>query len=131
MSEPREAVNIVAELRGKGAVLIELQVQRIIAQSESEALQEHVAKLDQLIAELEAADAMTLSVDTGAWMGYQGLPTDRTIISGGRACGTNALRKAVLCRVKWRPGPEDRKPDAEKPCGNHVQFAQPNALKPA
>ncbi len=55
MSELREAVNIVAELRGKSAVLIELQVQRIIAQSESEALQEHVAKLDQLIAELEAA----------------------------------------------------------------------------
>ena len=45
MSELREAVNIVAELRGKSAVLIELQVQRIIAQSESEALQEHVAKL--------------------------------------------------------------------------------------
>jgi hypothetical protein len=40
------------------------------------------------------------------------------------------LRKAVLSRVKWRPGPEDRKPEAEKPCGNHVQFAQPNALKP-
>ena len=61
MSELREAANMAVELRGKGAVLIELQVQRIIAQSESEALQEHVAKLDQLIAELEAADAMTLN----------------------------------------------------------------------
>jgi len=60
MSELREAMNIVAELRGKGAVLIELQVQRIIARSESEALQEHVAKLDRLIAELEAADAMMM-----------------------------------------------------------------------
>jgi len=60
MSELRETVNMVVELRGKGAVLIELQVQRIIAQSESEALQERMAKLDQLIAELEAADAMTL-----------------------------------------------------------------------
>jgi hypothetical protein len=29
---------MAVELRGKGAVLIELQVQRIIAQSESEAL---------------------------------------------------------------------------------------------
>jgi hypothetical protein len=38
MSELRETVNMVVELRGKGAVLIELQVQRIIAQSESEAL---------------------------------------------------------------------------------------------
>jgi hypothetical protein len=66
MSELREAGNIVAEFRCKSAVLIELQVQRIIAQSESEALQEHVAKLDQLIAELEAADAMTLSVGSGA-----------------------------------------------------------------
>lgn len=56
MSELRETVNMVVELRGKGAVLIELQVQRIIAQSESEALQEHVAKLDQLIAELEARE---------------------------------------------------------------------------
>jgi hypothetical protein len=34
---------------------MELRVQRIIAQSESEALQEHVAKLDQLMAELEVA----------------------------------------------------------------------------
>ena len=66
MSELHEAVNIVAELRGKGAVLIELQVQRIIAQSDSEALQESMAKLDQLIAELEAVDAMTLSVGSGA-----------------------------------------------------------------
>jgi len=66
MSELHEAVNIVAELRGKGAVLIELQVQRIIAQSESEALQERMAKLDRLIAELEPADAMTLSVGSGA-----------------------------------------------------------------
>jgi copper homeostasis protein CutC len=65
MSELREAVNMVVELRGKGAVLTELQVQRIIAQSESEASQEHVAKLDRLIAELEAADAMTLSVGSG------------------------------------------------------------------
>jgi tRNA(Phe) wybutosine-synthesizing methylase Tyw3 len=55
MSELREAVNMVVELKGKGAVLIELKVQRIIAQSESEALQEHMAKLDQLIAELKAA----------------------------------------------------------------------------
>ena len=38
MSELREATNMAVELRGKGAVLIELQVQRIIAQSESEAL---------------------------------------------------------------------------------------------
>jgi len=38
MRELREAVNMAVELRGKGAVLIELQVQRIIAQSESEAL---------------------------------------------------------------------------------------------
>ena len=60
MSELREVVNMVVELRGKGAVLIELQVQRIIAQSESEALQERMAKLDQLIAELEAADAMMM-----------------------------------------------------------------------
>jgi len=66
MSELREAVNMVVELRGKGAVLIELQVQRIIAQSESEALQERMAQLDQLIAELGAADAMTLSVGSGA-----------------------------------------------------------------
>jgi hypothetical protein len=66
MSELRETVNMVVELRGKGAVLIELQVQRIIAQSESEALQERMAKLDQLIAELEAADGMTLSVGSGA-----------------------------------------------------------------
>ena len=65
MSELREAANMAVELRGKGAV-IELQVQRIIAQSESEALQEHVAKLDRLIAELEAANAMTLSVGSGA-----------------------------------------------------------------
>jgi hypothetical protein len=50
MRELREAVNMVIELRGKGTVLIELQVQRIIAQSESEASQEHVAKLDRLIA---------------------------------------------------------------------------------
>jgi hypothetical protein len=57
---------MVVELRGKGTVLMELQVKRIIAQSESEALQEHVAKLDRLIAELEAADAMTLSVGSGA-----------------------------------------------------------------
>jgi hypothetical protein len=49
---------MAVELRGKGAVLIELQVQRIIAQSESEALQERMARLDRLIAELEAADAM-------------------------------------------------------------------------
>ena len=66
MSELREAANMAVELRGKGAVLIELRVQRIIAQSESEALQERMAKLDQLIAELEAADAMTLSVGSGA-----------------------------------------------------------------
>jgi len=38
MSELREAANMTVELRGKGAVLIELQVQRLIAQSESEAL---------------------------------------------------------------------------------------------
>jgi hypothetical protein len=55
MSELREAVNMVVELSGKGAALAELRVRRIIAQSESEALQEHVAKLDRLIAELEAA----------------------------------------------------------------------------
>ena len=55
MSELREAVNMVVELSGKGAALVELRVQRIIAQSESEALQEHVAKLDQLMAELEVA----------------------------------------------------------------------------
>ena len=55
MSKLREAVNMVVELSGKGAALMELRVQRIIAQSESEALQEHVAKLDRLIAELEAA----------------------------------------------------------------------------
>ena len=66
MSELRETVNMVVELRGKDAILMELQVQRIIAQAESEALQEHVAKLDKLIAELEAADAMTLSVGSGA-----------------------------------------------------------------
>jgi hypothetical protein len=46
MSELREAVNMVVELNGKGAALMELRVQRIIAQSESEALQEHVAKLE-------------------------------------------------------------------------------------
>jgi copper homeostasis protein CutC len=57
---------MVVELRGKGTVLIELQVQRIIAQSESEALQERMAKLDRLIAELEPADAMTLFVGSGA-----------------------------------------------------------------
>ena len=55
MSELREAVNMVVELSGKNAALVELRVQRIIAQSESEALQEHVAKLGRLIAELEAA----------------------------------------------------------------------------
>ena len=55
MSELREAVNMVVELSGKGAALVELRVQRIIAQSESEALKEHVARLDRLIAELEAA----------------------------------------------------------------------------
>jgi hypothetical protein len=55
MIELREVVNMVVELRGKGAALMELRVQRIIAQSESEALQQHVTKLDRLIAELEAA----------------------------------------------------------------------------
>ena len=55
MSELREAVNMVVELRGKGAVLMGLQIQRMIAQAESEALQEHVAKLGQLIADLKAA----------------------------------------------------------------------------
>jgi hypothetical protein len=55
MIDLREAVNMFVELSGKGAALVELRVQRIIAQSESEALQEHVAKLDQLMAELEVA----------------------------------------------------------------------------
>lgn len=55
MRDLREAVNMVFELSGKGAALVELRAQRIIAQSESEALQMHVAKLDRLIAELEAA----------------------------------------------------------------------------
>ena len=55
MIDLREAVNMFVELSGKGAALVELRVQRIIAQSESEALQEHVAKRDQLMAELEGA----------------------------------------------------------------------------
>ena len=54
MRDLREAVNMVVELSGENAALVELRVQRIIAQSESEALQEHMAKLDRLIAELEA-----------------------------------------------------------------------------
>jgi|APCry1669193181_1035450.scaffolds.fasta_scaffold338123_2 hypothetical protein len=54
MRDLREAVNMVVELSGKNAALVGLRVQRIIAQSESEALQEHMAKLDRLIAELEA-----------------------------------------------------------------------------
>jgi hypothetical protein len=55
MSELREAVDMVVELSGKGAALVVLRVQRTIARSESEALQEHVAKLDRLIGELEAS----------------------------------------------------------------------------
>jgi hypothetical protein len=55
MTDLRKAVDMVVELSGKGAALIGLRVQWIIAQAESEALQEHVAKLDRLIAELVAA----------------------------------------------------------------------------
>jgi len=52
MTDLREAVDMVVEFERQGAALMELRVQRIIAQSESEAQQEHMWRsCDQLMAE--------------------------------------------------------------------------------
>ena len=61
-----------------------------------------------------------------------GWAQDNWAIRVEEAGWVRCTREGVISsRVKWWEGAEDLELKAEEPCGNHVQFAQPNALKPA